>query len=82
MDALQLENQWSNLTEQQSPGFITLKIDAGCNPDLDLGINSEKHRCLLLRLPVGVKSNFRGETKENLKTSYNKKGKLYCTRIA
>ncbi|MDC3229034.1 PD-(D/E)XK motif protein [Flavobacteriaceae bacterium] len=73
MDVVQLENQWSKLTGQQSSGFITLKIDAGCKPDLDLGLNKEKHRCLLLRLPVGVKSNFRGETKENLKTLYNKK---------
>jgi hypothetical protein len=73
MDTLQLENKWSKLTGQQSSNFITLKIDAGCKPDLDLGLNKEKHRCLLLRLPVGVKSNFRGETKENLKTLYNKK---------
>ncbi len=73
MDTLQLENKWSKLTGQQSSDFITLKIDAGCKPDLDLGLNKEKHRCLLLRLPVNVKSNFRGETKENLKTLYNKK---------
>ena len=73
MDAIQLEKQWSKLIRQQSSGFITMKIDASCKPDLDLGVNSKKHRCLLLRLPKGGKSNFRGETKENLKTSFNKR---------
>ena len=58
MDTLQLENKWSKLTGQQSSDFITLKIDAGCKPDLDLGLNKEKHRCLLLRLPVNVKSKY------------------------
>ncbi len=70
MDALQLENQWKKLIDKKGNGFITMKIDAKCKPDLDLGINSKKRRCLLLRLPKGTKTNFRGETKENLKTSF------------
>ncbi|GAA4241664.1 PD-(D/E)XK motif protein [Winogradskyella damuponensis] len=70
MDALQLENQWKKLIDKKGNGFITMKIDAKCKPDLDLGINSKKRRCLLLRLPKSTKTNFRGETKENLKTSF------------
>jgi hypothetical protein len=73
MNTLQLEDQWSKLKEQNSSNFITLKIDANCKPDLNLGINSEKSRCLLLMLPKGFNIDFVGETKENIKTSYNKK---------
>lgn len=72
MDVEKLEKQWSKLKKQKSPGFVTIKIDANCMPDLNLGINSKQNRALLLRLPKGVKIDFIGEEKENLKTSYNK----------
>jgi len=73
MNELQLEDQWSKLKEQKSSDFITLKIDANCKPDLNLGINSKKNRCLLLMLPKGFNIDFVGEAKENIKTSYNRK---------
>ena len=73
MNALQLEDQWSKLKGQKSSDFITLRIDASCKPDLYLGINVKQNRCLLLVLPKDSNINFIGETKENIKTSYNKK---------
>jgi len=72
MNALQLEDQWSQLKGHKSADFITFKIDDNCKPDLNLGINSKKNRCLLLVLPKEFKINFIGETKENIKTSFNK----------
>ena len=68
MNALQLEDQWSQLKGHKSADFITFKIDDNCKPDLNLGINSKKNRCLLLVLPKEFKINFIGETKENIKT--------------
>ncbi|MDX6746829.1 PD-(D/E)XK motif protein [Polaribacter sp. PL03] len=73
MNTIQLEDQWSRLKGQKNSGFITLRIDANCKPDLNLGINSKKNRCLLLMLPKGFNIDFIGETKENIKTSYNRK---------
>ena len=72
MNTIQLEDQWSQLKGHKSADFITFKIDDNCKPDLNLGINSKKNRCLLLVLPKEFKINFIGETKENIKTSFNK----------
>ena len=64
MNTIQLEDQWSRLKGQKNSGFITLRIDANCKPDLNLGINSKKNRCLLLMLPKGFNIDFIGETKK------------------
>src|SRR5690554_6241339 len=72
MDVEKIEKIWANLKKHNSTGFVTIKIDANCMPDLNLGINRKRNRALLLRLPKGVKIDFIGEEKENLKTSYNK----------
>lgn len=73
MNTIQLEDQWSILKVQKSSDFITLRIDANCKPDLNLGINVKQNRCLLLMLPKGLSLSFIGETKENIKTTYKKK---------
>jgi hypothetical protein len=73
MNALQLEEQWSKLKDHRRSGFITLRIDDLCIPDLNLGINTTQNRCLLLMLPKGTNLGFVGETKENIKTAYHKK---------
>lgn len=72
MDSVLIESQWKKLEGQGNSDFKSLCIDESC-PNLYIGINSVNNRCLLLIIPKGFKLNFKGETKENLKTSYNKR---------
>jgi hypothetical protein len=73
MDATYLEEKWLKVNEGLRSNLTTIKINPICKPDLYVGINSDHNRCLLLILPKEFKSEFIGETKKNIKTTYIKK---------
>jgi hypothetical protein len=43
-----LESIWQNITVNHNYRFTYVKIDRGCNPDLNLGLDKEGNRCLVL----------------------------------
>ena len=74
MNTLQLEAQWETIEIIEDKGLSYVRIDGECIPDLCLAVNSFNHRCLMLRLPTDYITTFSGEDKENIKTSFSKKG--------
>lgn len=74
MNTLLLEVQWETIEVIEESGLSYVRIDGNCIPNLYLAVNELHHRCLMLRLPEDYITTFSGEAKENIKTSYSKKG--------
>jgi hypothetical protein len=74
MNTLLLEDQWETIEVIQETGISYVRIDGKCIPELCLAVNSLNNRCLMLRLPADYITTFTGEDKENIKTSFSKKG--------
>ncbi|MCL8007899.1 PD-(D/E)XK motif protein [Gelidibacter japonicus] len=74
MNTIQLEKQWDTIENKSDSELKYIRIDGVCIPELCLAVNGHNNRCLMLRLPINYKTTFIGEDKENIKTSYSKKG--------
>jgi len=74
MNTLQLEKQWEKIGGAEEKSLSYLRIDGTCIPDLHIAVKGNNHRCLMLKLPKDYVTSFRGEDKENIRTSYSKKG--------
>ncbi len=73
MKLQELELKWNKLSEVGlKSGYKAIRIDSTCIPDLFIGRNSDKHRCLVLSLPIGHTVDFQSNTKENLSISFHK----------
>jgi hypothetical protein len=70
MDTLILETKWKKLIEQGSGDYTSIRISADCIPDLFLGYDKDKNRCLILSLSKRHSADFPGETREYISIRY------------
>ena len=55
MDNVKLELLWKSLTFSGQSDFEFVRIDADCIPELNIGLNRQFNRCLILELPLTSK---------------------------
>jgi hypothetical protein len=68
----ELNDKWNLISKPQGGGLYARQvISSSCKPDLMIGVTSNGHRCVLLKLKSKLKFEFQEEEKENLKTYYN-----------
>jgi hypothetical protein len=73
MDNADLNSKWQNiLNANKNRGFKSLRISSGCIPDLFLGIDNNKNRCLLLFLPNQIDIKLKKSQKEKLQIEFIK----------
>jgi hypothetical protein len=72
MDTLFLETKWIMVPIPAAGSYSSLRIDAVCIPELNIGLSGFGNRCLILSLPLGFRVDFHGQKLENLYTIYRK----------
>ena len=74
MDVKQIRSIWDKLySSHKSKSITSLKISSQCKPELNLALNSENNRCLILFLKPDIKLDFVPQKRENLKIGFIKK---------
>lgn len=62
-----LQSKWNNLASYNNlKEYKSLRISSDCKPDLFIGLNNDKNKCLILLLPNNHRINFKKITKEHL----------------
>ena len=72
MDTLILETKWIMAPIPTIGSYSSILIDAGCMPDLNIGLSGFGNRCLILTLPLDFRVDFLGQKLENITTIYRK----------
>lgn len=66
MESGGLESLWSQIKYEPPSQYVYKRIDPLCYPELNIGINSNLNRCLILELPKVHSVDFQSSNKENL----------------
>lgn len=72
MDTLILDTKWIMIPNPPVGSYSSILIDAGCIPDLNIGLSGFGNRCLILTLPLAFRVDFIGQKLENITTIYRK----------
>lgn len=67
-----LKTKWEQVSTVPETGYVSLRIDGICIPDLFIGKNSDGNRCLILEVPPEIEIKFKQLSKENLKAYFHK----------
>ena len=82
MHAEELKKKWDYLRSQKLAGnIISIRISAECIPELNLGLNRDGNRCLILFPPVGMKHEFVSQKKENLSIYFHNQEKCIILEL-
>ena len=71
MDASVLKKKWESLGVPSSGEYNMIRIDGKCKPDINLALNDETNRCLILSVPSGTPIKFSKLTKNNVRAYYD-----------
>jgi len=66
MTVAALESVWPELLHSGSSEFEFNRIDSICIPELNIGLNSKRHRCLILELPKETPGSWPAVIRDNL----------------
>ena len=72
MDTKYLEDKWQTINYSSMSDFEFIRIDTVCIPELNIGLNSELNRCLILELPEINNVDFQPKIKQNLTIDFFK----------
>lgn len=70
MTVATLESIWPELRHSGSSEFEFNRIDSISIPELNIGLNSKLHRCLILELPMGTVGSWPAVIRDNLSLSW------------
>lgn len=66
MESCELEILWNQIHYEPPSQYVYKRIDPLCQPELNIGINSNLNRCLILELPKVHSVDFQSSNTENL----------------
>lgn len=67
-----LKTKWDELSTVPKSGYVSIRIDGICIPDLFIGKNSDGNRCLILEIAPDIEVKFKQLSKENLRAYFHK----------